>query len=774
MTLPTQDVSYRIYLTLAQYPILSTEIRAHMRRELYTRGIITPQAFEAEVHEKAIRSQEIEGLHDPLVEEPGDVWETRMARIRDYVTDFYFSYNLPFSLLEEIVRRVLAERGSPIRETLITFNPELAPQRYLFEQGFVIEKLPPEERALAEARLHEIKVVLIRSLISDQLSYVNVAKDWFTLSDLNDIKKRKIGKGKIGGKSAGMLLANRIIQEKGDEALRSSIYIPESFFLGADIMYEFMARNGLMHWLDQKYKPETRIRQEYPELQKEFLSGELPAEPVDRLLRLLTEIDKTPLIVRSSSLLEDNFGTSFAGKYDSYFCPNQASQEENLQSLCETIIRIYASIFNPDAILYRRAKGLLDYDERMAILLQVVQGERYGRYFLPHAAGVGYSRNLYRWSPQIRRDDGFLRLVWGLGTRAVDRTSNDYTRLVALSHPTLRPETDIRAIRHYAQQYVDVLDLHENQFKTLPTHNVLESDYPGLRYIVEMDEGGYLVPLRSTLRNGDNDKLIITMNEMFRRLPLAKMMTSMLQMLEKYYKSPVDTEFTIHISDPDSAKPKFKICVLQCRPQTHSKEDEAKLPRTLHEEDIIFATPRMVPQGHIKLVRYVIFVTPEGYFSLPNPTERADLRQVISKLNTLLEGKNFICVGPGRWGTANPDLGIQVGYGDIYNTRALIELTGQDIGPTPEASYGTHFFQDLIESKIYPLAIYLDDTEAKFNHGFFYDTPNKLKELLPEAGNLSNTLRLIDVASFRPGQTIDIIMDNEDGIAVGFLSGAHE
>jgi hypothetical protein len=233
----------------------------------------------------------------------------------------------------------------------------------------------------------------------------------------------------------------------------------------------------------------------------------------------------------------------------------------------------------------------------------------------------------------------------------------------------------------------------------------------------------------------------------------------------------VDTEFTIHISDPNSAKPKVKICVLQCRPQTQSKGDEVKIPRTLQEEDIIFATPRMVPQGHIQQVRYVIFVTPEGYFSLPNPTERANLRQVISSLNTQLQGKNFICIGPGRWGTANPDLGIQVGYGDIYNTRALIELTGHEIGPAPEASYGTHFFQDLIESNIYPLAIYLDDTEAKFNRRFFYDTPNKLDELLPEASNLASTLRVIDVASFRSNQTIDIIMDNEDGIAVGFLSG---
>ena len=152
-----------------------------------------------------------------------------------------------------------------------------------------------------------------------------------------------------------------------------------------------------------------------------------------------------PLIVRSSSLLEDNFGTSFAGKYESHFCPNQGTPEENLRDLTQAIARIYASILNPDALLYRRAKGLQDYDERMAILIQVVQGERFGRYYLPHAAGVAFSRNLYRWSPQIRREDGFVRLVWGLGTRAVDRVGNDYPTPGSPQPSAAAPEASVKA-----------------------------------------------------------------------------------------------------------------------------------------------------------------------------------------------------------------------------------------------------------------------------------------------------------------------------------------
>jgi hypothetical protein len=772
MTLPSSspDTTLRIYLTLAQYPILNNEIRARMRHELFNRGVITPQLFETELQNKAIRSQAVEGLQDPFIEEPSDVWETRLARIRDHLTDFYFAYNLPFTLLEQIIRQVLAERGASVKEALITFNPELAPQRYLFEQGYILENMPAEERAQATARLQEIKVVLIRTLISDQLSYVNIAKDWFTISDLDYIKKRKIGKGKIGGKSAGMMLAYRIIQEVGDDELRNSVYIPESFFIGADIMYEFMARNGLMYWLDQKYKTEEQIRSEYAELIREFINGELPEDTIAHLREILSELEDKPVIVRSSSLLEDNFGTSFAGKYESHFCPNQGTPEENLTALTRAIIQIYASIFNPDALLYRRAKGLQNYDERMAILIQAVQGEHFDHFFLPFAAGVAYSRNLYRWSPQIRRDDGFLRLVWGLGTRAVDRTGNDYTRLVALSHPTLQPETSTKMLKHYSQQYVDVIDLVENIYKTLLVKDVIHKEYPLLNYLAELDQGDYLTPIRSRLGIGNLSEIVLTFNQLFQRSHVAAKMTRMLQTLEKNYNSPVDTEFTLKVSDPSAPILDVKICILQCRPQIHIKESEVKIPHHLKEEDIIFSTARMVPQGHVSGVRYLIFVPPECYYKLPTPNDRDVLRHMISELNARLENETFICVGPGRWGTSNPDLGIHIGYGDIYNTRALVEITGEGVGPVPEASYGTHFFQDLIESQIYPLAIRLDDDETVFNRAFFYESPNILAKFLTNTQKMDACLRVIDIATFRPNHTMELVMDNDKSIAVAFLS----
>jgi hypothetical protein len=639
----------------------------------------------------------------------------------------------------------------------------------LFEQAMSIEKMPPGQRSQHEARLQEIKVVLIRTMISDQLAYVKIAKDWFKISDLNEIRTHKIGQGKIGGKAAGMLLAARILYEIGDEEIHASLRLPNSFFLGADLTYTFMALNSLMHWGDQKYKLEEQIRADYPKIQKEFLSGEFPPDILEKFRAVLNQVGDQPIIVRSSSLLEDNFGTSFAGKYESHFCPNQGTPEQNLRDFTRAIIRIYASIFNPDALLYRRAKGLLDYDERMAVLIQTVQGERAGRYYFPHAAGVAFSRNLYRWSPQIVRDDGFMRLVWGLGTRAVDRVGNDYPRLVALSHPLLHPEASPKDIRRYSQNYIDLIDLEANEFKTLPVEDVLDTRHPVSRYIAQVYQSGYLSPLRMALSGMDKSNLVLTFDELLKRTSLAKRFTRMLNILEEKYQSPVDTEFTIEVLNPNSMQPDVQISLLQCRPQSHLKESEARLPKNLIEADIVFSTPRMAPEGRISGIRYVVFVSPDAYYQMPTAAERSELGRTIGKLNDKLRNETFICVGPGRWGTSNPDLGVKIGYADIYHTRALVELTGAGIGSAPEASFGTHFFQDLVESNIYPLAIYLDDEEAIFNRPFFYETPNHLLDFLPEETVMANVLRLIDVAKYRTDMHIELVMDDELGRSVAFL-----
>ncbi len=768
MTFPTEQTDP--VLALAQYPILRTRIRERMRRELFNRGVISPQEFEADVRSHAISSQARERLANPLSEEPTEVWEDRLQRVRNHLTDFYFANNLPFELFEQIVRKALMERGAESGEILVSFNPELAPQSMLFEHAFALENLPAEERGRFEARLREIKVVLIRTMISDQLAYVSIAKDWFTAADLHDIRQRKIGYGKIGGKAAGLLLAARILKEVAGNELLARLRIPESYYLGADLFYTFMSYNGLMHWNYQKYKPEEQIRAEYSQIQEEYAAGNFPADVLDKLVDLLEIFGPQPIIVRSSSLLEDNFGTSFAGKYDSYFCPNQGTPEENLQALTHAIKRVYASSLNPDALLYRRGRGLQDYDERMAVLIQGVQGERHGRYMLPQVSGVAFSRNLYRWSPQIRREDGFLRLVWGLGTRAVDRVGNDYPRLVALSHPKLRPEASPQEIRKYSQHYVDVIDLQENICKTLPIHEVLDRRYPVARLLAQVYHDGYLSPIRFTMQGDLLNHLVLTFEELLNRTAFAENMREILHLLENHYRMPVDMEFALQVKNPRDPHPDVEITLLQCRPQSQLQDSHVRLPPDLEQKDIIFSTHRNVPHGHLKDIRYVIFVTPEGYFSLPDPAKRGELSRAIGRLNGELSNERFLCVGPGRWGTVNPDLGVRVGYGDIYNAQALVELSGAGVGSAPELSFGTHFFQDLIEAQIYPLAIYLDDETAILNRKIFYKTPNRLLDYLPDGAQLMDCLRLIAVEDYAPGSHLELVMDDDAGQAVAFIA----
>jgi hypothetical protein len=659
----------------------------------------------------------------------------------------------------------------PVQVTIPeTFDPELMPVARLIEHALSIENIPAADRGALEHHLTELKVILIRRIISDQLEYINIAKKWFKVRDLAEIHRRKIGLGRIGGKAAGMMLAANILNEIGDESLRDSYRIPESYFLGSDVMYIFTAMNGLTYWNDQKYKPEELIWSEYAQLKKEFQAGKFPPEILVELKNLLESIGKKPIIVRSSSLLEDNFGTAFAGKYDSYFCPNQGSPEENLDRLTEAIAGTFASTLKPEALLYRRSKGLQDYDERMAILIQIVQGEEYGRYYLPQGAGVAFSQNLYRWQPQIRREDGFARLVWGLGTRAVERVGNDYPHLVALSHPTLQPDDTPEAIRYYSQQFVDLIDLEENVFKSMPIREVLQPNYPVLRFIAQVEREGYLATPRSRVMSDEIKKLVITYDELLRRTPFAATLSKMLGILEEHYHNAVDMEFTVRVPDPYAMPPQIQISLLQCRPQSILKEAIAgKIPENLSQADIIFSTHFMVPRGNLKQLQYVLFVPPEVYYALDTEKKRKSLAAVISKLNAALPEKSFICVGPGRWGSVNTDLGVYVCYSDICRTGALVEVSGKGVGVAPEPSLGTHFFQDLMEAQIFPLAVNLDETETILNRDFFYNTPNCIEKWIECSEEISNAVRLIRVDDYRPGSHINLAMDDEANVATAYL-----
>jgi hypothetical protein len=761
----------KLYLEISQYPILAPTIRERMRGELYARGIISPSDLEREVNHKAILSQRREGLTDPLAQEPADAWQRRVAHFRDGLTDFYFAHNLPHSLFERIVRDVLAKR-MPADDIYLTFNPELAPWAMLFAQGEAYEALPPEERAKVKHHLREIVVVLTKGLISDQLAFVGIAKDLFTVADLNAIRHRRLGRGKIGGKAAGMMLAYKILTmpEANQELdLASHIVIPDSYFIGADVVYDFMSLNDLHYLNDQKYKTKDEIAAEYPHVREAFLGGHFPDEIVEGLRMILERVGNRPLIVRSSSLLEDNFGTSFAGKYDSFFCPNQGTPEENLKALLRAITKVYASVFSPDALFYRQQMGLLDYDERMAILLQEVQGERHGDLFFPTLAGVAFSHNPFRWTSRIRSEDGFLRLVWGLGTRAVDRVANDYCRMVALSHPYLRPEVDAVQIRRYSQRFVDTINLAENEFQTWPVSDLLDMDFPSARQLVSVDHGDYLQPPMAYDPTLSPHDLVLTFENLLTKTQFVALMKAILKKVSERFDRNVDIEFTADIV-PNYPQPEFRIHLLQCRPQA-SREGAAavQVPATVSESDIVFTADHLIPHGRVQRIQHVVFVDPEAYGRIPDETTRLQVARVVGRLNQILETKRFILMGPGRWGSGNVELGVRVTYADIYNTAMLIEIGLSDGDSAPEASYGTHFFQDLVEARIFPLALFPGQGETVLNWRFLRESGNALANLLPEDAPYARYVRVIDVPAAAQGRFLEVLMDGEHNQAMAYL-----
>ncbi|HSL30060.1 MAG TPA: PEP/pyruvate-binding domain-containing protein [Anaerolineales bacterium] len=772
-TPPESSKVLDIYLLIAQYPMLASGIRRRMREELFRRGIITPQRFDADVKERAVQSQKREGIYNGLQSETAEQWELRWSRVRRTLTDFYFAYNLPIEILHQIIDELLtpqADGRSVAPDQTLPFNPELAPLEMVLRQAEKYEALPEAERAAVDHHLQELRVVLLKSLVSDQLAFIHIARRWFTAADFNLILERRIGTGKIGGKAAGLLLAYKILQNTAPEIFEK-INLPRSYFIGADVFYDFMAGNHL-EFLNQKYKTAAQIREEYPTILEKYSAARFPEEIAHQLREVLREVGDTPLIVRSSSLLEDNFGMSFAGKYMSIFCPNQGTFKENMRALTMAIRQIYASVFSPDALMYRRRVGLIDYDERMAILLQVVQGERHRQYYFPDLAGVAYSYSPIVWNSRLKREEGFMRLVMGLGTRAVDRIANDYPRMVNLSHPQLRPEVTPKAIRYYSQHFMDALDLEHNILTTVPVEEALKSSYYPLRWLVSVDDGETVHPPHTFGRGLDPKQLILTFDGLLQRGEFVPLMKTVLSRLAAQYEQPVDIEFAVSLT-PGGDRPKLVFHLLQCRPQNQwsaeSRETQS-MPTDLGAQDKILLCTRMVPQGRVSQIEYLIYVDAQAYYQLKTPREYLEVARCIGHLNSALEGKPFLLIGPGRWGSSDTMQGVPVTYADIFNTRALIEVASSKSGFSAEPSYGTHFFQDLVESQIYPLAVYPEEPGDHLNLEFINKAQNQISQFIPEQTAASACIKVIHIPTERAGHHLDLVMDGQKGL--GYLTPA--
>jgi len=220
------------------------------------------------------------------------------------------------------------------------------------------------------------------------------------------------------------------------------------------------------------------------------------------------------------------------------------------------------------------------------------------------------------------------------------------------------------------------------------------------------------------------------------------------------------------LHEEDAGAPQVTIHLLQCRPQSRLHPKLATLPEDIPTERRIFYTRWMVPEGTVSGIRYVIYISPEAYKALD--TLSSQLAQLVGRLNRRLEGQTFILVGPGRWGSRSPEAGMPVGYGDIHNASALIELV--DVGEGLAPSHGTHFFQDLVESQIFPLALDLSDPATEFRREFFEKGGNVLADLLPQEATWASVVRVMDIHAATDGHLMDLVMDGEAGEALAYLT----
>ncbi len=623
--------------------------------------------------------------------------------------------------------------------------------RALFNAEEVLKHLPTNPSLDQQGEVKEIFDHMLRMLISRDERVLRLAEKYFNLGDLIEIGKRMIGTGLVGGKSVGMLLA-RAIMERTHPRWRDIFEVHDSFFIGSDVFYTFLVRNGCW-WVRQKQKDINSFLDGAETGRQRILTGSFPDYIEHQFEDMLDYYGQSPIIVRSSSLLEDNFGNAFAGKYDSVFCANQGSRHKRLEDFISAVKTIYASTMSERALSYRAHRGLLGSDEQMALLVQRVSGGIHGSYFYPHVAGVGFSFNSYVWSDYIEPEAGMLRLVFGLGTRAVDRSDDDYTRLVALNAPDRRPESDYDKVIQHTQRKVDAIDLEGNL--------VVSTDFPTVaqqspQLPLELLASRDAQAERASRERGGQPcfSWALTFDNLLSNTPFVSDMREMLHVIQAAYEYPVDVEFTTNFHEDSQ----YRINIVQCRPlQVKGSMPIVDPPADLAEDDVLIRTTGpVIGQSRIDTIDRLIYVDPLVYGQMP-VKERYSVARLIGQITHLDKvPRNIMLMGPGRWGTTTPSLGVPVSFAEINTVSVLCEIVAMREGLIPDVSLGTHFFSDLFEMDILYLAIFPHRDGNRLNGHFVENYPNKLAEILPRAATYSHIIKVVDAADLPAGRTLSL------------------
>ena len=502
----------------------------------------------------------------------------------------------------------------------------------------------------------------------------------------------RIGNGSIGGKARGLAFLDSVIKrhKELDDFENIITTIPRTVVLCTDVFDEFMEENKLYKLALSDVDDDVLLNH--------FINARLPFRIHEDLYTFINVVNN-PIAVRSSSLLEDSHYQPFAGIYSTYMLPNVKHDERQmLEMLSKAIKCVYASAFFKDSKAYMEATSNVIDEEKMGVILQEVCGTKYDDRFYPTFSGVARSINFYPIEPE-NPEDGIANVAMGLGKYIVDggqslRFSPRYPKkILQLSDPQL-------AIRE-TQRHFYALDLNPESFKAST------DDGANLLYLRVKDaqKDGSLKHLASTydyhskqILDGLNHQgmPLITFSNILKhdKFPLAEILQKALSIGQKEMNMPVEIEFAVNMNTPKGAPYMFNL--LQIRPIVYSKETVEIDMQKIKKDDMVIVSESALGNGEGKDVRDVVYVKPDSF----DASKTKDMADRIGEINQkfLNNGSNYILIGPGRWGSNDPWLGIPVKWPQISATQLIIEMTLENFRVDP--SQGTHFFQNLTSFQV--------------------------------------------------------------------------
>ena len=502
----------------------------------------------------------------------------------------------------------------------------------------------------------------------------------------------RIGDASIGGKARGLAFINRLIKE---HKLYSKlpgvlITIPRTVVLSTDIFDEFMDHNNL-YSLALSDIPDELILES-------FLKAELPARIYQDFYAFLAVSRNHPIAVRSSSKLEDSHYQPFAGIYSTYMIPRHPDNKMMVKMISDAIREVYASVFYKASKAYMTATANVIDEEKMGIILQEVCGNRHGDVFYPTLSGVARSINYYPIGSE-KAGDGIANIALGLGKHIVEgglslrfspKHAKKILQLSSIEAALRDTQKDFRALDLRTERFVPSTDDGINILK-LGVNDVTND--VAMKYVASTYDYN-----NNILRDGISfpGKRIITFSNILQHklFPLAEILNTLLDLGEYEMNNPIEIEFAANLETPPGAPKVFNF--LQIRPIVHTDETSVVNLAGINREDAVIWSESALGNGFFKGITDIVYVKPESF----NPARNKDIASDIERINNefVKQGAGYVLIGPGRWGSTDPWLGIPVRWPQISAARIIVEsgLKTYRIDP----SQGTHFFQNLTSFRV--------------------------------------------------------------------------